>query len=130
MALFLSVDYGTKMTGLLAQFHPWLDLFWIPVALAVVHPEQRVKAVLFAGACVLMLRLQVEMMGQIGYGGGFFGWWDKPLLYRGMIGYAVAMVFYLLMTRLSPRTDVFVMMAASITIFIAAFCVTSALMVL
>lgn len=118
------------MTGALAQFLPWLDLFWIPLALAVVHPEQRIKAVLFAAACVLMLRMQVEMMGQIGYPDGFFGWWGKPLLYRGMIGYGLLIAFYLLMARLSPKTNVFVMMAASITLFILGFCVTSALMVL
>lgn len=123
-------DYGTKMTGLLVQFMPWLDLFWVPLALAVVHPEQRVKAVLYALCCAGILRLQVEMMGQLGYPQGFLAWWDWPLLYRGMAGYGVSMVFYLLMARLSPRTDMFVMMAASITIFIAAFCVTSFLMVL
>lgn len=118
------------MTDLLAKFLPYLDLFWVPLALAVVHPEQRIKAVVFALCCAGMLRLQVEMMDQIGYPQGFFGWWDWSLLHRGMAGYGVGMALYLLMARLSPRTDVFVMIAASITVFIAAFCVTSAMMVL
>lgn len=118
------------MTGLLAKFLPYLDFFWVPLALVVVHPEQRVKAVIYALCCAFTLRLQVQLMEQIGYPRGLFDLWDMPILYRGMLGYAAAMTFYLLMARLSPRTNVFVMMAASITIFITAFCVTSILMVL
>lgn len=118
------------MTGLLAKFLPYLDFFWVPLALVVVHPEQRVKAVIFALCCAFVLRLQAQLMEQIGYPDGFFGLWGLPVLYRGMAGYAAGMAFYLLIARLSPRTNVFVMMAASITIFMTAFCVTCILMVL
>lgn len=118
------------MTGLLAKFLPYLDFFWVPLALLVVHPEQRVKAVIYALCCAFVLRLQAEFMVRIGYPNGFFGLWDWSVLYRGMAGYAAAMVFYLLVSRASPRIDLFIMMAASITIFIGAFCVTSVLMVL
>lgn len=118
------------MTGLFEQFLPYLDFFWLPVALAIVHPEQRIKAAIFTLCCAFMLRLQSQLMEQIGYPDGVFHLWNWPVLYRGMAGYAAAMIFYLLMARLSPRTDMFVMMAASITIFIGAFCVTTMLMVL
>lgn len=118
------------MTDMFAKFLPFLDLFWLPTALAVVHSEQRIKTIIFVGACVFMLRLQVEMMGQLGFENGFFGWWEWPILYRGMAGYAVFIAFYLLTARLSPRSDIFILMAAGITIFITAFCVTSAMMVL
>jgi len=118
------------MTGLLAKFLPYLDFFWVPLALVIVHPEQRIKAVIYALCCAFVLRLQVEFMEQIGYPRGIFALWNWPLLYRGMGGYAAAMAVYLLVARLSPRTDLFIMMAASIAIFIGAFCVTSLLMVL
>ncbi len=112
------------------KFLPWLDLFWIPVALIVVHPEQRIKAVIFIACCVFMLRLQVQMMQEIGFEGGFLHWWDWPILYRGMAGYGIGIIFYLITAWFSPKSDPFVMIAASITVFIASFCVTCALMLL
>lgn len=118
------------MTELLAKFLPWLDLFWIPLALIVVHPEQRIKTILFIVTCVLILRLQIEMMDQIGFPRGIFGFWHWPLLYRGMAGYGVFIAFFLLTARFSPKTDLFVLLAAIITLFIGAFCVTSLMMVI
>lgn len=118
------------MTDFLMKFLPWLDLFWLPVAMLVVHPEQRVKSAIFVLACAAMLRLQGQMMESIGYGAGFFGLWHWPLLYRGMAGYGAGIVFYLVTAWFSPKTDPYVFMAAAITIFIASFCLTCGLMVL
>ena len=48
----------------LAQtLYQWIDLLWIPVALLTMEKGKRLFTVGFICACVLLLRLQVELMG-------------------------------------------------------------------
>ena len=108
----------------------WIDLIWVPVAAIAVHTGQRVKAVAFVLACVFVMRLQIQLMEDIGFPGGFFDVMVTPLYIRGLITYSLFILGYLLLSYYSPETDRFVYMAASITIFVAAFCVSTAVMVL
>ncbi len=84
----------------------------------------------FVLACVFMLRLQLELMGAIGLPRGFFGLMDASLYNRGLITYAVFIGLFLILAHLSRGGDKNVHMAASITILILAFCVSSLVMVL
>lgn len=108
----------------------YIDLLWVPVALLCLHKGQRLKAALFVLACAFVMRLQIELMQSIGYGNGFFRLIDTPLYIRGLVTYSVFILGLFILSHFSPKTDSFVYIAASITIFIAAFCVSSLIMVL
>ena len=108
----------------------YIDLAWVPVALVCLHKGQRLAGVLFVLTCAFGLRLQVELMQSIGYPRGFFHLMDAPLFLRGLVTYSAFILFFLILAYFSPRSDRFVMIAASITVFIAAFCVSSLIMVL
>lgn len=108
----------------------WIDLLWLPVAMLVVHPGQRLMAGGFALACALLMRLQVELMQEIGYPRGFLPILQSDLFNRGLITYGIFLLAFLLMSYYSKETDRFVYMAASITILTIAFCVSTAVMLL
>ena len=109
---------------------PYIDLLWVPVALLCGHGIQKIKATVFVLACAGMMRLQIQMMNDLGFPNGFFNVWDAPLYTRGLLTYSVFILIFLLLTHYSPRTNGFVYMAASISVFIAAFCVSTGLMVI
>jgi mannose/fructose/N-acetylgalactosamine-specific phosphotransferase system component IID len=106
-----------------------IDLLWVPVALCL-HKGQWVKAILFVLMCAFVMRLQIELMQSIGYGKGFFHLMEASLYIRGLVTYSVFILGFFVLSSFSPRTDSFVYIAASITIFITAFCVSSLVMVL
>lgn len=108
----------------------WIDLIWVFVALVVLHKGQRMKAVMFILSCVLALRLQVELMFEIGYPTGFFPLLEFPLLERGFMAYSVFIATFLALSYFSRERDTYIYMAASITVFITAFCVSTLVMVL
>jgi len=109
---------------------PWIDLLWIPIAIITMERGKKIKTALFAGGCVLLLRLQVELLQQVGFGAGFFHWLAISILQRGMITYACFILFFLIIAYYSPGTNNHVHMAASIGILILAFCVSTFVMVL
>ena len=109
---------------------PWIDLLWIPVALLAAERGKRLFTATFAGACVLLLRLQVELLQGIGFSKGFLGFLHNDILIRGMITYSVFIMLFLVLAHYSHGTDKSIHIAASITIMIAAFCVSTFIMVL
>ncbi len=108
----------------------WLDLLWIPAALIALHEGQRLKAVLFVLACAIMLRLQIQLMEEVGYPDGFLGLMSTDLYTRGLITYSVFILLFFLLSYFSPRVNQFVFVAASISTFIGAFCVSLGIMAL
>lgn len=108
----------------------WIDMVWVPVAFFAAHKGHRIHAVAFALACVLALRFQIELMNEIGFPRGIFKVMDTPLFTRGIVVYGVFVVLFLLMARFSKGADTFIYIAAAITVFIAAFCISSLGMVL
>jgi len=129
-------------TGLKAQNKPnepmtiaqtilaWIDLLWIPVSLIAAEPGKRLFAAGFAGACALLLRLQVELLREIGYSNGFFGFMESDILLRGQITYSFFILIFLMLAHFSKGVYKSVYLAASITIMITSFCVSSLIMVL
>lgn len=112
------------------NFIDWIDLGWIIVALFVAKGRYRLFSIIFVLICVLMLRLQIKLMNEIGYGAGILHLLDMPILYRGIIVYGVFIGLFLSLVALSKEHNTYVYMAAGITIFTIAFCVSSAVMVL
>lgn len=108
----------------------WVDLSWIVIALFVAKGRYKLFSVVFVLSCVFMLRLQIKLMNEIGFGSGFLHWFDMPILFRGMLVYGLCIGLFLGLVALSKEHNTYVYMAASITIFTIAFCVSSAVMVL
>lgn len=108
----------------------WIDLAWLVVALLVAHKGQRLHAVLFILVCVLALRLQVELMTEIGYSTGLLPFLTFPLLYRGFFAYGAFIAVFLSLAYFSREKDPYIYIAAAIAVFTVAFCVSSAVMVL
>lgn len=109
---------------------PWIDLVWIPISLIVAEPGKRLFAAGFAGACCLLLRLQVELLRGIGLSKGFFGFMESDALLRGQVVYSLFILAFLLLAHFSHGVYKSVYLAASITIMISGFCLSSLIMVL
>ncbi len=108
----------------------WIDLIWLPVSLLVVHKGQRVLALAYFAACMLMLRLQVELISSIGYPTGILPLLNSGLFLRGLVVYALFNAGYLVIAYFSPGSDKHVFLAASISIFFAALFTSMIIMVL
>ncbi len=112
------------------QIIDWIDLLWVPVALVVVERGKRLSTCGFVLSCSLLLRLEVELLQQLGFPRGFFGFMRSDIFLRGLVTYGAFIAFFLLLAHYSKGSDKNVHMAASITILIAAFCVSLFIMVL
>lgn len=108
----------------------WIDLLWVPVAFLTMEKGKRLLTSGFALSCSLLLRLQVELLQDMGYTRGFFGLMQAPILARGLITYGLFILLFLLLAYFSKGSDKSIHIAASITIMIVAFCVSSLVMVL
>lgn len=110
--------------------YQWVDLIWVPLSLFIVHKGQRLYSVGFVLACVLTLRLQVEIMDSIEMSKGFLPLLDYDAYDRGLIVYTFFYVLYLVLAYTSPRTQSYVYMAGTISLYFMAFAVSSIVMIL
>lgn len=108
----------------------WIDLVWLPVSLLVVHKGHRVMAMAYFAACMLMLRLQVELISSIGYPTGILPLMSSGLFIRGLVVYSLFHAGYLVIAYFSPGSEKSVFLAASISIFFAALFTSMIVMVL
>lgn len=108
----------------------WLDAVWIPVALLVVHKGQKLKAAAFVGLCMLVMRLQIEIVESTGFSKGFTRLMESSLYHRGLVVYGAFITIYLLLSYFSPYTRGVIYLAASISIFFMAFLVSSIVMII
>jgi hypothetical protein len=111
-------------------FIDYIDLAWIVLVPFLVRKRLWIKTIFFILACVLMLRFQVELMEVIGFPSGFVGLLDYPLMERGIITYGIFIALFLILTHFSQNEDTYVFMAAAISVFFAAFIVSSIVLVL
>ena len=110
--------------------YQWLDVGWIFIGLLILHKGQRLKATFFILSCVLALRLQIELMRETGHPTGFLPFLDFPLLERGYITYGIFIALFLILSHYSSKDNPYVYMAAAITVFMVAFCVSTFVLVL
>lgn len=118
------------LAALLYNIYPWLDFAWLPLALAFSEPGKRILNCLYILASIGMLRLQVELLQQIGWVRGLPGMLDSDIYTRGLIVYGVFIGLFLLLARLSYGTDKNVHLAAAISFLLLSFCISGAIMVL
>ena len=108
----------------------WIDLFWIPVALLTMERGKRLLTAFYVLACVLLLRLQIELLEDGGYTHGILGLMKSAIYPRGLVVYSVFILLFLLLAYFSKGSHRAIHLAASITILIASFCVSTLIMVL
>jgi len=98
-----------------------LDFLWIPFVFFVMHKGQRFKSILFVLVCILALRLQVDLMSDIGYEDGVLPFFTWPALYRGYVVYGLFIGFFLFLAHISKEKNPYIYMAAGISVLIFAF---------
>lgn len=114
----------------MGMIYQWLDLIWLPIVFLMVTKEQRIWAVGFLFSCMLMMRLQVEVMQEIGYDEGFTGLMTSDSFDRGLVVYSIFYVAYLILAHYSPNTRGPMFIAGSISIFFMAFFASTFIMLL
>ena len=110
--------------------YDWIDMLWLPFAFFTMERGRKLLTCGFVLSCILLLRLQVELLQQLDHPEGFFHVFESRAFTRGLVSYGVFIAFFLLIARLSPGAMKAVHTAASISILIAAFCVSMFFMVL
>ena len=108
----------------------WIDLVWLPLALLIVHKPHRFWVLATLASCMLMMRMQVQLMESIGYEYGFLHLLTSHAADRAMVVYNFFYAVYMLLAFYSPNTQGVVFMAASIGIFFMAFFSSSFVMLL
>lgn len=104
----------------------WLDVIWLPVVFFMVQPRLRWIAIGFVTCCILMLRMQYELLKEFDLEKeGVPGLLKSNPFHRGLITYSIMILLYVLLTVFSQRTRPEVYLAASITIFIITFAISS-----
>jgi hypothetical protein len=120
-------DFLTKMPDLIPDY---IDLLWLPVGWFAAHRHQRVLVMAFIITCLLTFRIQVELMESTGYDSGFLPFLDSNVFTRGVIVYSVIFLLYLILAHYSPRSKKIIFFAASLSIYVMAFCISMLIMVL
>ena len=115
--------------ALFVPLYQWIDLLWIPVGIFTVHKGQRLLTVGFVLACVLSLRTQIELMDSIDRDGGLLGFWNAGLYERGLVIYGFFIALFLILAHFSRNTKGAIFLAAALSIYILAFCVSMLAMV-
>lgn len=108
----------------------WIDLLWLPAGFFIVERGKRLLTMGFILSCMILLRLQVELLDEGGFPNGIMGFMESGILTRGMVTYGVFIALFLLIARFSPGVDKSIHIAASISVFFAAFCLSTLIMVL
>lgn len=108
----------------------YIDVLWLPIALLSVHKPQRAMAAGFFICCMLMMRLQVELMYSTGYPTGFTPLLNSSAHMRGLVVYSIFYVLYIAMAIYSPKSEHAVFLAASISLFFAALFTSMIVMVI
>lgn len=111
--------------------YQWMDLIWLPLGLFIAHNrQQRLMVSAFFISCMMMMRLQVEVMQSINYTHGLAGILTSGVFERGMVVYSIFYLLYLVLVHFSPGSRGAVFFAASISIFFMAFFISSIIMLL
>jgi len=102
----------------------WFDLIWIPAVFIFAGRRHWVTAIILVLISILALRLQVELMTEIGLPTGILPFVSMPALHRGYVIYGFFIFIFLLLSFFSKREHNFVYIAAAIGTFILSFAIT------
>lgn len=110
--------------------YQWIDVLWLPVAWFVVHKHHRLMALAFIIICMMTMRLQIEIMTDIGRPTGILPWLDSGLFARGLVTYSLIYAVFLALAYFSKSTQAIIFFAAILSIYIFALCLSMIVMVL
>lgn len=102
----------------------------LPAVWLAVRKEQRLVGLCFVLACMIMYRLQIELMYHIGYPRGLLEILPMHVRGRGIIIYVFIYVAFMVAMKFSKTEKVSVFIAASTALFFMAFFVSSLVMIL
>lgn len=108
----------------------WIDLIWLPLAFFVVQKDQRPWVMGFFISCMIMMRLQIELVESTGFVDGFLGLSGMSARARGIAVYTLFYAIYLVLVLFSPYSRGVMLMAASISVFFAALFTSMIIMIL
>lgn len=108
----------------------YIDFIWLPVAMFVVHKNQRIHAAAFFISCFIMMRLQIEMLYSMGYPTGILPIIKIPVEITALIVYTLFYIAFLVLSYFSPGSNKHIFLAASISIFFAAMLTSMVIMLL
>ncbi len=107
-----------------------MDLLWLPVALVAVHKGQRLNTAAFILICIMTLRAQIELMQSMGHPNGIVGLLHSGAYERGLVVYGIIFALFLVLAYFSPNTRGIIYFAATLSIYIFAFCISMLVMAL
>lgn len=112
----------------MSQLFEWIDLIWLPIGLLAVHKQHRAWAAGFFICCMIMMRLQVELIESTGFGSGFTGFIEMDVHRRGQLTYTLFYILYIVLAVYSPGTRGTIFMAATISSFFMAMLTSMVIM--
>jgi hypothetical protein len=110
--------------------YPWIDLLWLPIVFIATQKKHWALAIGYVLACVVMLRLQVELMAWIGYPHGILPFLDMHVFRRGVITYGVMNLMYFAWAYYLRGIMPVIFMGHSIVLFFVALILSTVVMVL
>lgn len=108
----------------------WIDIIWLPIGLLALHKQHRLIAASFFIGCMIMMRLQAELIYSTGFGSGFVGFFEMNAHHRGQITYSIFYLLFMILAIYSPETKGAIFMAGALSIFFAALVTSMIVMVL
>ncbi len=108
----------------------WADAIWMPIAYFSVHKKHRWWALGLVIACMILIRLQAEIMVYIGYGNGIMGFMTSNVHTRGIAVSSFYYILFIIIAHFSPKTEGIVFMAACLSFFFSIFVTTAIVMLL
>ena len=110
--------------------YQWIDFIWLPIGFFAVHKQQRWMTLAFIFTCLMTMRTQIELVESTGNMTGFLDIMHSSLHSRGIVVYSVVYMIFLALAYFSPNTRGVIFFAATLSIYIMAFCVSMLLMAL
>ena len=114
----------------MSLFLQYIDTIWLPIALVVVHKNQRLVTLATITACMLMMRMQIEFITATGYPHGMLGLLGHHIFFRGMASYTLIYIGYITTAHLMPQNRGSMFLAASVTVFFVALFLSTVIMIL
>ena len=108
----------------------WVLTAWVIPALLFTHSEQKIKASFFVLLLALVLKLQVEMMGSLGFQKGFTGFVPFTAEARGLFVHSFFILLLIGISIFSKHTRPIIYLAACLSLFFLSFFLSSFIMLI
>ena len=109
----------------------WLDSIWLVCAIIAVEGwPRKIKALAFVAICMIMLRLQIALVQQMGYPDGLLPLMNLSPFHRGVIAYSLVIMTNFILVHYFPATRGVFYISLSLGLFFTGFTLSSVLLLL